>query len=192
MELRNGLSRDGVCVIASLSNLCDWDAAVPNPPRLVVQIIQLKPQKRIHQIGWRIKQQSDALRMFRVNGKIERLLRFDPADTKREWVALGLVPSRSFHHWSHHGAGSLGGAIQVGEHVNARTLHCASLSSTPNRRLRSQCGSDTAPANCGNEPSSLLAPFHKICTPMHTSRNAVSFKITFVPVGPILLASRSA
>src|SRR5580700_10505189 len=48
MELRNGLSRDGVCVIASLSNLCDWDAAVPNPPRLVVQKIQLKPQKRIH------------------------------------------------------------------------------------------------------------------------------------------------
>jgi hypothetical protein len=32
MELRNGLSRDGVCVIASLGNLCDWDAAVPNPP----------------------------------------------------------------------------------------------------------------------------------------------------------------
>src|SRR5580700_10841982 len=48
MELRNGLSRDGVCIVASPSNLCDWDAAVPNLPRLVVQEIQLKPQKRIH------------------------------------------------------------------------------------------------------------------------------------------------
>src|SRR3984885_1352844 len=50
MELRNRLSRDGVCIIASLRYLCDRDAAVPNSPRLVVQKIQLKPQKRIHQI----------------------------------------------------------------------------------------------------------------------------------------------
>src|SRR5271170_1788181 len=48
MELRNGLSRDRVCVIARLRNLCDWDTAVPNLPRLVVQKIQLKPQERIH------------------------------------------------------------------------------------------------------------------------------------------------
>src|ERR1700738_4828499 len=45
MELRNSLSRDGICVIASLSHLCDWDAAVPNLSRLVVQKIQLNPQK---------------------------------------------------------------------------------------------------------------------------------------------------
>src|SRR6266436_9704155 len=61
-----------------------------------------------------------------------------------------------------------------------------------NRPLRAQRGSATTPPNCGNELSNLLAPFHKICTPMHTSRNAESFKITFVPVGPILVASRSA
>src|SRR5580658_10973077 len=44
MELRNGLSRDGVCVIASGTKLCNGDAAVPNPPRLVVQKVQLKLQ----------------------------------------------------------------------------------------------------------------------------------------------------
>ena len=55
----------------------------------------------------------------------------------------------------------------------------------------SQCGSAATPLSCGNELSSLLAPFQKICTPMHTSRNAVSFRITLVPVAPILLASRS-
>src|ERR1700691_5008317 len=62
----------------------------------------------------------------------------------------------------------------------------------PTARLAGQCGSPTTPPNCGNELSNLLAPFHRICTPMHTSKNAESFKITFVPVGPSLLASRSA
>src|SRR6202051_4637511 len=73
-------------------------------------------------------------------------------------------------------------------------LNCSlSLSFISSHRfLYSQRGSATTPANCGNELSNLLAPFHKICTPMHTSRNAESFKITFVPVGPSLLASRSA
>src|ERR1700728_48090 len=73
-------------------------------------------------------------------------------------------------------------------------LHCSlSLSFIHSERsLPRQRGSATTPANCGNELSNLLAPFHKICTPMHTSRNAVSFRITLVPVGPSLLASRSA
>src|ERR1700691_6089194 len=105
MELRNGLSRDGIRVIASLSNLCDWDAAVPNLPGLVVQEIQLNPQKRIHQIGWRIEQQSDALRMFRVNGKIEGLLLLDPVDAKWQWVALSLLPSCSFRERGRRGLG---------------------------------------------------------------------------------------
>src|SRR5208282_827211 len=48
MELRNGLSHYGVCVVASLGNLRDWNTAVPDPPRLVMQKIQLKTQKRIH------------------------------------------------------------------------------------------------------------------------------------------------
>jgi hypothetical protein len=57
--------------------------------------------------------------MFRVNGKIERLLLFDPLDPKWQWVALSLVPSWSFHEWGRHGVGSLGRTIHVGEHVNA-------------------------------------------------------------------------
>src|SRR5580692_2482425 len=108
MELRDGLSRDGVCVIASLTNLCDWDAAVPNPPRLVVQKIQLKPQKRIHQIGWGIEQQSDAIRMFRVNGKIEGLLLFDPLDAKWQWATLGFLPCRTHGGWRRQGMGIVG------------------------------------------------------------------------------------
>src|SRR5271167_165076 len=48
VQLRNGLSRDGICVITSGAELCNWDAAVPNTPRLVVQKVQLKAQKRIH------------------------------------------------------------------------------------------------------------------------------------------------
>src|SRR5713226_9646645 len=51
MKLRDGLPRYGVCVIASLTNLCDWDPAVPNPSRLVMQKIEAKRQEWIHQIG---------------------------------------------------------------------------------------------------------------------------------------------
>src|ERR1700722_3691891 len=125
--------------------------------------------------------------MFRVNGKIERLFLFDPLDAKWQWIALSLLPSRSFHEWDRDGFVRPGGTTLVGEHINARTVHNPSLSST-----RPQCGSVTTPPNCGNELSNLLAPFQKICTPMHTSRNAVSFKMTLVPVAPTLLASRSA
>jgi hypothetical protein len=47
-------------------------------------------------------------------------------------------------------------------------------------------------ATCGNELSSLAAPFQNICTPMHTSRNEDNLRITFTPVGPRALARRSA
>src|ERR1700722_2150632 len=56
VELRNGLSRYRIRIVTSGTKLCNRDAAMPNRPRLVVQKIQLKPQKRIHQIGWRIEQ----------------------------------------------------------------------------------------------------------------------------------------
>jgi hypothetical protein len=57
--------------------------------------------------------------MLRVNGKIERLLLFDPLDTKRQGVPLSLLPSRSFHDWGRLGIGGLGRTIRVGEHINA-------------------------------------------------------------------------
>src|ERR1700693_1118845 len=41
----------------------------------------------------------------------------------------------------------------------------------------------------GCEAKSALAPFHRICTPMHTSRNEVSCKITVIPVRPRNLLS---
>src|SRR5271154_380071 len=132
--------------------------------------------------------------MFRVNGKIERLLGFNPVDAKWQRASLSLLPCRTFHEWGRHGVCGLGRTFRVGGQINTRTVHRASLSFTLAARfaLDSQWGRAATPASCGNELSNLLAPFHRICTPMHTSRNAESFRITFVPVGPSLLASRSA
>jgi len=48
------------------------------------------------------------------------------------------------------------------------------------------------PAILSSDASNWLAPFHTICTPMHTRRNDESFTITFIPVGPITTANRSA
>ena len=42
------------------------------------------------------------------------------------------------------------------------------------------------------EFSSWLAPFHRICTPIHTRRNAESLSTTVIPVGPIMAPSLSA
>lgn len=44
----------------------------------------------------------------------------------------------------------------------------------------------------GNSTHNALNPFHMICTPMHTSRNDVSCKITVIPVVPRIFLSRSA
>ncbi len=44
----------------------------------------------------------------------------------------------------------------------------------------------------GTELNNALAPFHRICTPMHTSRNEDSCIITVIPVVPRIRASRSA
>jgi len=38
--------------------------------------------------------------------------------------------------------------------------------------------------------TSALTPFHKICTPIHTSKNEDNRKITFIPFGPIAAANR--
>ena len=82
VEFRKALARDGVGVKASRGNLRDGDAAMPDSPRLVTQEIQLDPQKRVHQIGWRVHQKSDAVRVFRVNGKVKRLFSFDPSNAE--------------------------------------------------------------------------------------------------------------
>ena len=44
----------------------------------------------------------------------------------------------------------------------------------------------------GSDVNSALAPFHTICTPMHTSKNDVSCRITVMPVVPSTRPSRSA
>src|SRR5216683_6797742 len=43
-----------------------------------------------------------------------------------------------------------------------------------------------------SEPNNTLAPFHRICTPMHTSKNDDNRMITLIPVAPSNIASRSA
>src|SRR6202042_3578360 len=110
-----------------LSDLCDGDTAVPNPSRLVVQKIQLESQKRIYQVGWRIKQQTNALRMFRLNGKVERLFFFYPVNAEWQWLALSLLPSGSFHRPDCDGVGCFRRTMHVVGHINARTVHCTSL-----------------------------------------------------------------
>src|ERR1700685_625287 len=56
VQLRNRLSSYGIRVITSVTQLCNRDPAVPNPPRLVVQKIKGKRQGGIYQIGRRIEQ----------------------------------------------------------------------------------------------------------------------------------------
>jgi hypothetical protein len=51
MKMRNTLSRYGICVIASVPNVGDWDPAVPDPARLVTEKIEAKLENRVHQIG---------------------------------------------------------------------------------------------------------------------------------------------
>src|SRR5271166_5643878 len=82
MQLRDGLSRHGVRVVASITHFCDWNPTVPNPPRLVPQKIEAKSQERVHQIVRGIQQQRYAFRMLRVNGEVERLLLVDPSGPK--------------------------------------------------------------------------------------------------------------
>src|SRR5208283_2417127 len=57
--------------------------------------------------------------MFRVNGKIERLLRFDPLDAKWQWAALSFLPCRTPGRWRRHGMGRAGG---VGAHFEVRIV----------------------------------------------------------------------
>ena len=40
--------------------------------------------------------------------------------------------------------------------------------------------------------NNALLPFHKICTPMHTSKKEVSCRMTVIPVVPITRPNRSA
>ena len=42
------------------------------------------------------------------------------------------------------------------------------------------------------EANKALAPFHRICTPMQTSRNDDNRRITLIAVAPRIRASRSA
>lgn len=72
---------------------------------------------------------------------------------------------------------------------------CASEGRPRRRRTRSVATGSGPPAQCtckGSELSRALAPFHRICTPMHTSRNDVSCRMTVIPVLPRICPSRSA
>jgi hypothetical protein len=56
---------------------------VPDPPGFVVQKIEAEGQKGVCQISGGIEQQSYAIGMFRLNGEVVRLFRFDPCGAKR-------------------------------------------------------------------------------------------------------------
>ncbi len=65
---------------------------MPNPARLVTEIVKTVRQQRVYEIRGSVKQQCHAFRMLRVNGKVERLLLFNPGDAQRQWTAFGLLP----------------------------------------------------------------------------------------------------
>ena len=69
---------------------------MPNASRLVTQKVEAEGCKGVHQIGGRIEQQCDTLRVFGVNGEVKGLLRLDPGDAKRQRCALGLLPCLAF------------------------------------------------------------------------------------------------
>ena len=51
MKLWSYFSRDRICVVTGLANVCDWNPAMPYPPGFVVQKVEAKRQDWIHQIG---------------------------------------------------------------------------------------------------------------------------------------------
>src|SRR6266849_6150423 len=66
---------------------------MPNPTRLVTQIVETISQQWVHEIGGSVKQKCDAFRMLRMNGEVKRLLLLNPGDTQRQRTTFGLLPS---------------------------------------------------------------------------------------------------
>ncbi len=54
--------------------------------------------------------------MFRMNGKVERLLSFDPRNPERQWTSLSLRPRRAFCSSRRSGLGGLGRTVRVSRH----------------------------------------------------------------------------
>src|SRR5208337_3925888 len=84
-----------VCVISSFADFGEWYTAMPDLSRLIAQKVETKRTKRRNQISGSVKQQRDALRMFRMHGKVERPLLFNPGDAKRQRAAFCLRPRRA-------------------------------------------------------------------------------------------------
>src|SRR5215469_5608009 len=92
-KLRNGLSRDRVSVITSITHFFEREPAVPDSSRLVTKKIKLERQYRICQIVSGIEQQGDALSMFRIDGKVEGLFLLDPRGPQWQRGTFDLLPS---------------------------------------------------------------------------------------------------
>src|SRR5260370_20982133 len=68
---------------------------MPNPTRLVTQIVETISQQWVHEIGGSVKQKCDAFRMLRMNGEVKRLLLLNPGDTQRQRTTFSLLPKRT-------------------------------------------------------------------------------------------------
>jgi len=135
--------------------------------------------------------------MFRVNGKIERLLLFDPLDAKWQWVALSLIPSSAV---SRSGAATVLAGLD-GPSVLASTstielftfpLFFVTSASTPTPVSAFNAEGCKSGKLRATQLSNFARAFHRAFTSNAHQQERVSFKITVVPVGPTLLASRSA
>src|SRR5215813_15356614 len=56
MNVGDSLSRNGISVITTLTNIFDWHSAMPNPSGLVAQKIEAVEEQRVHQIARSIEQ----------------------------------------------------------------------------------------------------------------------------------------
>ena len=54
--------------------------------------------------------------MFRVHGKVKRLLFFNPRDPKRQGTALGLRPGGAFRRRAGHGSNGIGWRFYLARH----------------------------------------------------------------------------
>jgi len=86
---------DPVGVVRRALHRLQGNAAMPDTARLVAEVIEGMHQHRIDDVVAGVQQQGDALRVLRVERKIERLLLFDPGRAQRGRQAFGCRPARA-------------------------------------------------------------------------------------------------
>src|SRR5579863_4830480 len=97
------LSRDGIGVILSRTDLRHRNPAVPDRPRLVAQVVELKCERWTGVVDVRKKQQRDAFGVRRVHREVYGVLTLQPTNSERCWSSFVHGPVwfrlRCAHAW---------------------------------------------------------------------------------------------